>query len=240
MILGSTPLDLFKLYVDDLKARYHEDKKLIKEILKEKKAEIEINTTYEEFVELVNSDKRSSQVSDPANMKLTYQSFMEKAEQREKERLKEEQKRVKKLESAFRSLLKKHEVNEATKFEDIRTRISSEEAYVNINDDKECERMFNDYLTHLQEACLHHVKKKKDKEREREREREKKRSSAAKRSRSNSIEEGEEEPGAGLNDDDYADEKLDESRGGADEHKSGKKHKKSKKKKRVKSVCFFK
>ena len=38
MILGSTPLDLFKLYVDDLKARYHEDKKLIKEILKEKKA----------------------------------------------------------------------------------------------------------------------------------------------------------------------------------------------------------
>ena len=32
--LGSTPLDLFKFYVDDLKARLHEDKKTIKEILK--------------------------------------------------------------------------------------------------------------------------------------------------------------------------------------------------------------
>ena len=31
---GSTPLDLFKFYVDDLKSRLHDDKKTIKEILK--------------------------------------------------------------------------------------------------------------------------------------------------------------------------------------------------------------
>lgn len=31
---GSTPLDLFKFYVEDLKARYHDEKKIIKEILK--------------------------------------------------------------------------------------------------------------------------------------------------------------------------------------------------------------
>ena len=31
---GSTPLDLFKFYVDDLKARLHEDKRTLKEILK--------------------------------------------------------------------------------------------------------------------------------------------------------------------------------------------------------------
>ena len=31
---GSTPLDLFKFYVDDLKARYSDEKKIIKEILK--------------------------------------------------------------------------------------------------------------------------------------------------------------------------------------------------------------
>jgi hypothetical protein len=31
---GSTPLDLFKFYVDDLKSCLHEDKKAVKEILK--------------------------------------------------------------------------------------------------------------------------------------------------------------------------------------------------------------
>ena len=33
-IAGSTPLDLFKFYVEDLKARFSEEKKIIKEILK--------------------------------------------------------------------------------------------------------------------------------------------------------------------------------------------------------------
>ena len=34
---GSTPLDLFKFYVEELKARFHDEKKIIKEILKEEK-----------------------------------------------------------------------------------------------------------------------------------------------------------------------------------------------------------
>ena len=34
---GSTPLDLFKFYVEDLKDRLHEDKKTIKEIIKVQK-----------------------------------------------------------------------------------------------------------------------------------------------------------------------------------------------------------
>ena len=31
---GSTPLDLFKFYVEDLKSRFHDEKKIVKEILK--------------------------------------------------------------------------------------------------------------------------------------------------------------------------------------------------------------
>ena len=33
-VSGSTPLDLFKFYVEDLKGRLHDEKKIIKEILK--------------------------------------------------------------------------------------------------------------------------------------------------------------------------------------------------------------
>lgn len=34
VIIGSTPLDLFKFYVEDLKGRLHDDKRTLKEILK--------------------------------------------------------------------------------------------------------------------------------------------------------------------------------------------------------------
>jgi pre-mRNA-processing factor 40 len=39
---GSTPLDLFKFYVEDLKSRYYEEKKIIKEILKEKSFDMKV------------------------------------------------------------------------------------------------------------------------------------------------------------------------------------------------------
>lgn len=46
-VSGSTPLDLFKFYVEDLKNRLHEEKKIIKEILKETNFNVEIETPYE-------------------------------------------------------------------------------------------------------------------------------------------------------------------------------------------------
>ena len=46
LIAGSTPLDLFKFYVEDLKNRLHEEKKIIKEILKETNFNVEIETPY--------------------------------------------------------------------------------------------------------------------------------------------------------------------------------------------------
>ena len=40
---GSSPLDLFKFYVEDLKSRYQDEKKVIKEILKEKEFEVSVS-----------------------------------------------------------------------------------------------------------------------------------------------------------------------------------------------------
>ena len=44
---GSTPLDLFKFYVEDLKARFHDEKKVVKEILKVRKIILEENYSVE-------------------------------------------------------------------------------------------------------------------------------------------------------------------------------------------------
>ncbi len=71
--LGSTPLDLFKLYVEDLKARFHDEKKVVKEILKDKGYTIDIDSTFEKFAEIISTDKRAAAL-DAGNIKLTFNS----------------------------------------------------------------------------------------------------------------------------------------------------------------------
>ena len=74
---GSTPLDLFKFYVEDLKARYQDEKKIIKEILKEKGFSVQTETSFEEFATVVCDDQRSATL-DAGNVKLTYNALLEK------------------------------------------------------------------------------------------------------------------------------------------------------------------
>lgn len=79
---GSTPLDLLKFYVDDLKSRFHDDKRVIKEICKERNIEVDVGMSFEQFSAAVFEDKRAAEV-DSGNMKLAYgavsRSFSDKA-----------------------------------------------------------------------------------------------------------------------------------------------------------------
>ncbi|CAJ0943271.1 unnamed protein product, partial [Ranitomeya imitator] len=105
MVGGSTPLDLFKFYVEDLKARFHDEKKIIKDILKDRNFSVEVNTTFEDFAHIISFDKRAATL-DAGNIKLTFNSLLEKAEARERERGKEEARKFRRKEAAFKSMLK--------------------------------------------------------------------------------------------------------------------------------------
>ncbi|XP_030052709.1 pre-mRNA-processing factor 40 homolog B isoform X1 [Microcaecilia unicolor] len=70
---GSTPLDLFKFYVEDLKARFHDEKKIVKDILKDRSFSVEVNTTFEDFAHIISFDKRAATL-DAGNIKLTFNS----------------------------------------------------------------------------------------------------------------------------------------------------------------------
>ncbi len=161
---GSTPLDLFKFYVEDLKARYHEDKKLIKEILKDSKFQIQIMTTFENFVEIISNDKRANKL-DAGNLKITFTNLLEKAELKERERVKEEQRKHKKLESNFKSLIKKLDCDQNSKYADFKEKLEKDEAFKVLKSEMDAERVFNEYINELQETCLHHIKRKKEKKR---------------------------------------------------------------------------
>jgi len=183
---GSTPLDLFKFYVEDLKSRFHSEKKIIRDILKELKFEMGTKTTFDEFATVVCEDKRSSSL-DAGNVKLAYNSLLEKAESREKERLRDEAKKQKKLETSFRTLLSDtfgEDITGETKFEDIVGKIERESAFLAVADDQERLRMFRDYQRDLEETCMHNhgntkaSSKKKDKKKDKKSDRKRRRASS--------------------------------------------------------------
>ncbi|XP_050432736.1 pre-mRNA-processing factor 40 homolog B [Adelges cooleyi] len=155
---GSTALDLFKFYVEDLKSRFHEEKKIIKDILKEHSFFVDINTTFEEFARVVCLDKQSETL-DAGNVKLTYHGLVEKAEAREKERLREETRRQRKLETAFRALLKEMDVDYKSDWDELRPKIENDQAFQAINLESERLRIFKEFQVDTEEVCNHHHSK---------------------------------------------------------------------------------
>ncbi|XP_051040645.1 pre-mRNA-processing factor 40 homolog A isoform X8 [Phodopus roborovskii] len=160
--LGSTALDLFKFYVEDLKARYHDEKKIIKDILKDKGFVVEVNTTFEDFVAIISSTKRSTTL-DAGNIKLAFNSLLEKAEAREREREKEEARKMKRKESSFKSMLKQAAppIELDAVWEDIRERFVKEPAFEDITLESERKRIFKDFMHVLEHECQHHHSKNK-------------------------------------------------------------------------------
>merc|ERR1711936_934182 len=158
---GSTPLDLFRFCVEDLKSRFYSEKKIIKEILKEKSYEMAPSTTFEDFATVVCEDKRSTSL-DAGNVKLTYNALLEKAESREKERLKEETKKLRKLEGELRGSFADLCVEEKSSWEDVRLQLMDKAAFMAITEDQAV-KMFKDYQRDLSEICHHNHGKKKNK-----------------------------------------------------------------------------
>merc|ERR1711962_354715 len=146
-IPGSTPLDLFKFFVEDLKSRYSEEKKIIKDILKEKQFQVEVNTTFEEYNAIVIGDQQSETL-DPGNIKSAFNSMHEKAEAREKERQKKEERDGRRKESAFRSMLKAvvPTFENLETWEEVRPKIESDESFQAITLESERIRIFNEWM----------------------------------------------------------------------------------------------
>uniref|UniRef100_A0A8C5HWN4 Pre-mRNA-processing factor 40 homolog A n=1 Tax=Gouania willdenowi TaxID=441366 RepID=A0A8C5HWN4_GOUWI len=154
---GSTPLDLFKFYVEDLKARYHDEKRIIKDILKDKSFLVEVNTSFEGFGSIISSDKRATTL-DAGNIKLAFNSLLEKAEAREREREKEEARKMKRKEAAFKNMLKQATppLEPEVTWEGVRERFTKELAFEDVTLESERKRIFKDFM-HVLEVGLHCV-----------------------------------------------------------------------------------
>jgi pre-mRNA-processing factor 40 len=149
---GSSPLDLFKLYVTDLKDRLHDEKKLIKEIIKDNGLQVEVDTPFEKFEATVLLDDRSEPL-DRGNIKLTFKSLHDKAEAREKERLKAEERKHRKREAAFKEMLRDSDppVTRGSSWELVRLRFENDDAFKDVPEEAERLFMFKDFIKTLEE-----------------------------------------------------------------------------------------
>lgn len=157
---GSTPLDLFKFYVEDLKTRYEDEKAIMRDILKMSGFQVSITTTYEDFVTVLSEDDRSATL-DVGNVKMVFERLMEKALEKEKERLKEELKQRRKLEIAFMNLLAKVDppIEEDSDWDRVRKVICNDEVFNKVPTEGERLQLFGSYLQTLEESCSHHHSK---------------------------------------------------------------------------------
>uniref|UniRef100_A0A8W7PFF6 WW domain-containing protein n=1 Tax=Anopheles coluzzii TaxID=1518534 RepID=A0A8W7PFF6_ANOCL len=147
---GSTPLDLFKFYVENLKAR-----KIIKEILKEKEFIVVRTTTFEDFATVVCEDKRSATL-DAGNVKLTYNSLLEKAVAAEKERLKEETRRIRKLENELKGVWIEAGLSGVDSWETAQKLVMDREVYDLYEKEDKVERLWEDFVKETEDSCSHH------------------------------------------------------------------------------------
>ncbi|XP_038608697.1 pre-mRNA-processing factor 40 homolog B [Tachyglossus aculeatus] len=152
---GSTPLDLFKFYVEDLKARFHDEKKIIKDVLRDRGFGVEVSTTFEDFAHVISFDKRAATL-DAGNIKLTFNSLLEKAETREREREKEAARRLRRREAAFRGMLRQAAppLEPGTSWDQVRERFVCDFAFEQITLESERIRLFREFLQVLESECL--------------------------------------------------------------------------------------
>ncbi|CAH8536025.1 unnamed protein product [Dicrocoelium dendriticum] len=149
---GSTPLDLFKFYVEALKARYPAERKIVKEIVKDHGYVVDVSTNFVDFAAFIEKDERSAGIDD-GNLRMAFDSLLEKAHGRERERQRDDARRLRKMEQSFRDMLSSANFTDSdVTWEEVRNRFASHPAFIALSLESERIRIFKEFIISLQSA----------------------------------------------------------------------------------------
>ena len=127
----------------------------MKDILKDRNTQIEIGTSFEEFYNELSKDQRALAL-DQGNIRLAFQNLVVKAEARDKERVKNEERKNKKKEAAFRQMLEGYltSLSGSSTWEEVREELSKEIEFERVTEESQRKRLFVEYIKELKEAEL--------------------------------------------------------------------------------------
>jgi len=198
---GSTPLDLFRDLVDDLEEQGHQEKKIVKEILKSIGLTMTSETSYDTFISHLSSDPKFNNI-DLLNLRSIYDVMITKALIKEKDHKKAEEKKQRKRIHNFLTLLRDaNSMKEGVTWEEIRKEIEGHPHFIVIEQEEHRFVLFKELLQELTAKGFQNDKENgdedsadRDKEKERKKsKKEKKKHKSKKRDRSSGSSQSESE-----------------------------------------------
>ncbi|XP_055344820.1 LOW QUALITY PROTEIN: pre-mRNA-processing factor 40 homolog B-like [Paramacrobiotus metropolitanus] len=168
---GSNALDLFKLYVLDLKNRYNSDLEKILAVLKRSDFTVTPTTDFSDYFRIIHKDDSCMHI-DRGNIRAAFDSLKDAAIRNDKNRQDEirrqeerEVQQKKSLRDNFINMLRdaKLSVNQDTKWTTIQDKFSSKSAYQAIKSEEERIELFHEFKNKILNGDDGEAKKKKSK-----------------------------------------------------------------------------
>lgn len=149
---GSTSLDMFKFYVEDLKEKFHKDKRSIKHIMDKLEKSVELETPYEEFFGWIKSEDTENKI-DLTNLRTYFDQLVDRVASKDKDYVKQAtSKKEKRNElppmSIFQSITPS--ITEKSKWETSKESILNDAALSDVEESL-VEQAFNDYIRVLKD-----------------------------------------------------------------------------------------
>lgn len=116
--LGSLPSEIFADFMDTIEEDYHQDKKKLKEILRDLNFSLTPDISFENFLENIKKHEKFN-IIHKNNYKFLYEEFIEKVQKEEKKKQKDEERAKKKLISKFIDLLESVTLKPYSKWEEV-------------------------------------------------------------------------------------------------------------------------
>ncbi|KAI8646751.1 hypothetical protein BD408DRAFT_449573 [Parasitella parasitica] len=150
----STPLDMFWDVIDDLDEQLYHQKKAVYNALKKADLEVNIDTTFDEYLQAVQLDTRVSEEVNQDNLRFIFEHLQAKAQQRLKDEKRRQEKKLRKKLDIFRHALK-HALQPPVQLDDtweiIKPRVEHLPEYHNVEDEALKQEVFDKYMKRLQE-----------------------------------------------------------------------------------------
>jgi len=149
--LGSLPSEMFGDFMDDLEDRYHNEKKKVKEILKEIGFVVRAQTTFDDFLKAISSSPKFESIS-IRNHKLLFEGLLDKVEREEKRNQKDAERKKKKIANRFFELLEtSRKLTAFSKWAEVRDSFATSSAFLKVPTEEERERLFVEFMTKKKE-----------------------------------------------------------------------------------------
>ncbi|KAK9453573.1 hypothetical protein V1511DRAFT_505108 [Dipodascopsis uninucleata] len=156
---GSSPLELFWDSIEVLSTSMRKRRDILYDIIEEKKFTLTDNTTFDEFISVIQSDKRAAAI-DMSVYKNLYEKLRLKAIRRIEEDRFQEERRIRRRIDALRSVIKHLDplISHDSSWEEVRERIKNEPEYLALESEKHRIQAFEKHLARLKDKSEYYEK----------------------------------------------------------------------------------